>query len=215
MVSIKEMAVQVHANACAKGWWGKKDPNDVVKPTRDKFDSLYGLILTEVAEATECVRDGQHATVVRADGKPEGFPSEVADIAIRIFDVAEAYRFDIESSVVAYMMDGPYINHSVIRTMSEEGLLNVSLNEAVKFYTGLEPIELSEKNAIEAGAMLYRISKALCKQENTHRPDNALTECLLGVFVLCVRFGIDLEKEILQKHEYNKQRSFKHGGKAL
>lgn len=42
-----------------------------------------------------CVRDGETAVTVREDGKPEGFPTELADVVIRCMDLADAMGIDL------------------------------------------------------------------------------------------------------------------------
>lgn len=42
-----------------------------------------------------------------------------------------------------------------------------------------------------------------------------LADVVIRVMDMCEYYGIDLEAAILQKHEYNKPRAFKHGGKKF
>lgn len=42
-----------------------------------------------------------------------------------------------------------------------------------------------------------------------------LADIVIRVMDLCEHYGIDLEKAIIEKHEYNKTRPYKHGGKVL
>lgn len=42
-----------------------------------------------------------------------------------------------------------------------------------------------------------------------------LADIVIRVMDLCEYYGIDLEKAIAEKHEYNKTRPYKHGGKKL
>lgn len=42
-----------------------------------------------------------------------------------------------------------------------------------------------------------------------------LADIVIRVMDLCGHYGIDLEKAIAEKHEFNKNRPYKHGGKKL
>lgn len=56
------------------------------------------LIVTEVAEAIEDIRDGN--LEASFDGlKPVGLPSEVADILIRTFNFAQRMGIDVEAAL--------------------------------------------------------------------------------------------------------------------
>lgn len=97
-----------------------------------------GLIATEVAEAIEEVR-GNHAMdesyyprrdyimshpeaewtsypeYVSGIYKPEGVPSELADVMIRVFDLADAYGIDLAGALIEK------INHNATRGLHHGG----------------------------------------------------------------------------------------------
>lgn len=80
-----------HAQAKDKGF---------TKATRQVGDLLM-LMVTEVSEAFESWRDGAELTdmFVEDDGKPEGVPSELADVCIRVFDFCGRYGIDLERAI--------------------------------------------------------------------------------------------------------------------
>lgn len=91
--SIKQWQSDVHQLAISKGWWDQKR----------SIPELLMLIVSEAAEALEEYRLGQMQTVLEfvPDGgsepmKPVGFPSECADIAIRLWDLCEHEGIDLE-----------------------------------------------------------------------------------------------------------------------
>lgn len=61
------------------------------------------LITSEVAEAMEVYRNCKSGSLreytIGENGKPEGFGSELADIVIRVFDLAEALGIDIADEI--------------------------------------------------------------------------------------------------------------------
>lgn len=65
------------------------------------IDRLLLLITGEVAEAHEELRSNSnpHHVYYREDGKPEGFSIELADVLIRLLDLAAALNIDIGAAV--------------------------------------------------------------------------------------------------------------------
>jgi NTP pyrophosphatase (non-canonical NTP hydrolase) len=102
----------VHENAVAHGWWDKsktceKKAEPGVEPVltyiqTEVVSSKLALIHSEVSEALEAVRLGNFISFVDPDtGKPEGMAIELADVIIRIFDLAESLGLDIEEALRA------------------------------------------------------------------------------------------------------------------
>lgn len=53
---------------------------------------------------------------------------------------------------------------------------------------------------------------------NGNKPDGIAVEmcdCVIRIFDYLAEEGIDIESVLKQKHDYNKTRSYKHGGKAI
>lgn len=85
MKSLQQMQEEVHKLNLQKGWFDKDR----------SFGDEAALLHSEVSEAFEAYRKTLISTYT-IDGKPEGMPSELADILIRLLDVCERYDVDLE-----------------------------------------------------------------------------------------------------------------------
>jgi len=102
-MNIKDLQKESHALAREKGW------HDTPRTIGD----LIALCHSELSEALEALRDPSFApnTVADITGKPEGFPIELADLLIRVADMAELYGIDLEQAInikMEYNRTRPY-----------------------------------------------------------------------------------------------------------
>jgi len=86
---------EIHKNAVAKGFYEGFNPSDI-----KHIGTKMALIHSEVTEAFEEARNG-NMELYFDDGKPEGFPSEMADIVIRVLDLCDALSIDLQSVIEA------------------------------------------------------------------------------------------------------------------
>lgn len=180
-----------HSIAVSKEWWildstGKADVN-----SRD-IGELLMLANSELSEALEVYRTGRKLTDVwyGEKMKPEGFPIEVADYVIRVFD-----------TIIAYEGERPMV--TFIEHFRSTGLMG--------FEAALSAIPAN------VGRALLGITRSTCLAEPEGKPNpkmcEKLTAAVLDAFLLCSKHGIDLWKAIEIKSAYNETREKRHGGK--
>ena len=108
------VACEAFAIADSKGWWehAKRPAVDGDVPCREGLTlspvevvAQLALIMSECAEAIECVRDRDYLPRMGPDKatgaliKPEGLPSEIADVVIRAAQLAHALAIDLDLAV--------------------------------------------------------------------------------------------------------------------
>ena len=102
-MEIKELVQKAHTNALEKGFWYNFYINRIIKECRE--DELENelenafisqnllLIVSEVTEAMEGLRKNDM----------DNFREELADVAIRLADLAGALEIDLEEEIVKKM----------------------------------------------------------------------------------------------------------------
>lgn len=86
-MTINELCKEAHDIAKDKGWHN---------PERN-IPELLCLVHSEVSESLESYRNNEHLCGIKiiSGGKPEGFPVELADAIIRIFDICGLHDIDL------------------------------------------------------------------------------------------------------------------------
>lgn len=114
-MTIDEMVKAAHENSKAKGWWDNccvESGELLLDCVKVLVPEKLCLIHSEVSEALEDYREGAMMCMTSLEtGKPTGFPSELADILIRVADLAGALCIDLEAEVkqkMAYNATRPH-----------------------------------------------------------------------------------------------------------
>jgi NTP pyrophosphatase (non-canonical NTP hydrolase) len=111
-MTIKEWQKELHQGAVDRGFYD----NELGEKTPVRIASMLAMVHSEVSEALEELRVGEVSTKFIPQGsgspppadflpysvrppKPIGFPSELADVIIRVLDMAEWLGIDLEEEI--------------------------------------------------------------------------------------------------------------------
>lgn len=195
-MNIKDIAREIHKNAKEHGWWdGKRE-----------FGELIALCHSELSEALEEYRAGNPPCKIyyRYDKKPEGIPMELADVIIRILDMCEHYEFGYDKNIKLFREDSKKTGTLLKRRQEMEKTFGEHINECHKRLTYWHDVYIDCVKLADVG-----VPADIAKTELK------LADLLNYIFDVCEYYGINIEDAIKEKHEYNKTRPYRHGGKML
>lgn len=206
-MKINELVTTAHGAARAKGWW------DGVIRTEEEASML---VVTEVAEASEAVRNKLPAICqMSSDGKdmwepndqknmwidnlkPEGEATELADVVIRIADFFGWKDWDLGAAIQDGLAWGDLASSMAITELAQRCFAQHA------WIGGKQPLE----------AHLY-IANWATKVTETHDAYIALGQCAALTLSYCGAKGLPIEQAIELKLKYNECREYRHGNKLL
>lgn len=203
-MKMNKFAAEVHQNAVEHGWWDEER----------SFGEIIALCHSELSEALEEYRakrpmvyfvvemdDGKGGTylAIREDiiseedfagEKPEGIAVELADCIIRILDWYGKEGLDTD----ALLLEAGIITMCDLPT----------------------PVYGSFGDFIALLHNLLSMAYACwCNASGISASALRLAKCIREIMAWAKENGVDMESILDMKHEYNKGRPYRHGGKAL
>lgn len=194
-MKLNKFAEEVHHNAVEHGWWDEERT----------FGEIIALCHSELSEALEEYRTKRpmlyfvetNGFVVtdmseRKDEKPEGIAVELADCIIRVLDYFGKEELDVDA-------------------LMQEAMKAVMCDVPGRIYAA------TLGDCISRWHLLLSLAYACwCKASGTHASALRMARCVCEILAWGkVTDGVDFEMILDIKHEYNKTRPYRHGGKAL
>ena len=190
-MNLATLQKEAHAIAKDHGWWDEER----------SFGDLIALVHSELSEALEWyrtwggVRLGSNPpeSMTNNLGQPIGVASELADVVIRVADMAEWYGV----------------------VLSEIRVINWEMPQWVRSFGDWITALHSSVHMI-----MFVASAELYNDPSAHIPGGRdwgteLRDTIGRVYLMAAHYGIDLDAAIEAKMEYNRTREYRHGGKAL
>ena len=199
-MKLKDLIVSIHDNAVEHGWWeGERKPGHIVALIHSELSEALeearagrpmvwykcheadGHDICDPVDAADCLNYGHEAACQHHGNKPEGIAVEIVDAAIRIMDYLGYVQF-------------------------------YPLCEAEDLWKD-ENIKVRDDLADEIAELHKEVSYSFLSMENSGPDINtALLYNVLGSALTWVsRQGLDPMALIIEKHEYNRDRPYKHG----
>ena len=177
---------EIHENAVAHGWWD--EPRT--------FGDVIALCHSELTEALWAFWKNEPMVWYGEDGKPEGVAVEMADCIIRILDWAgheDGYIDEIVTERMFYLGRGSGWWYEP-RTFAEVvALCHAELTGALEAY---------RRGHTDWGTEPFSVAMGMA-------------DCIARILAWANANDLDMGAIIRDKHEYNKTRPYRHGGKAL
>ena len=187
-MDLKALQKEAHAIAKDHGWWNEERT----------FGDLIALVHSELSEALEAYREHglkDWRSHTYDDGfvdehphgeKPEGVASELADVVIRVADMAEWYGVEFPTNT----------ENSAVWHIKDIGSFGDWITEC----------HLATDDVWKDFRRFKANPEIIC---------GSLWGLLGLVFSMAAHYGTDLDAAIEAKMQYNRGRSYRHGEKAL
>ncbi len=188
MLTIEQVQAEAFATATEKGWH-KRALYCETGIDHDRVLAKLALVHTELTEAQDCLDD--HDLVLRfdANGKPESFAAEAADVVIRLGDLCGALAQVDPERFHLRCTDLSGYSHSLVSV------------------TALDRRMLTIRKYVDQATECVRV-------DNWYDFVFSLNAVIQDLAIVCASVGVDLPGAITAKMAYNKTRPHRHGGKS-
>ena len=188
-MNLAELQREAHAIAKEHGWWDE--------------ERSFGDCIADAHQALSKALEAYREKHIWADwcqlqtypnGRPRGVASELADVVIRVADMAEWYEVDVREESIEF---------------ADDLWLGSLSDQFVSFGDWIGGCHILLSDAL---LELWTPS-----QKTLPSPWVSLALLLRDVQRMAAHYGIDLDAAIEAKMEYNRTRTrtYRHGGKAL
>ena len=209
-MKINEFAKEVHQNAVEHGWWDEpRTVGEIIALCHSELSEaleeyragrpMVWYSCTEIQpyhpcdpkDSFDCQMYGKEECCKYRGKKPEGIAVELADCIIRVLDYMGKEGFDVD----ALLREAPKA---------------VMCDVPVRVYAA------SLGDHISRWHLLLSLAYACwCNSAGTHAAALRMALCICEIVEWAEEAGVDMEMVLDIKHEYNKTRPYRHGGKAL
>jgi hypothetical protein len=193
---LNQWAKDIHQNAVDHGWWEEDRP----------FEEIICLFHSELSEALEEFRNGHKLDEVyfMCDN---GIPHEKDCPALEL-GICEKCENPKPEGIPIELAD------CIIRILDYSGRKDIPIEFLV--VTTSMYYDIKNFGKFLANAHSY-ISKAFDEDETNDEVNKNinLANCIWLIYRFCELNNIDIDAAIEIKHEYNKTRPYKHGGKVI
>lgn len=209
-MTMNKFTKEVHENAVAHGWWEEERSfpevvslcHSELSEALEEFRAGRGMLWYACTEGSpehpcdpkdvyDCQMAGKETSCAYRSDKPEGIAVELADCIIRILDWFSKEEFNTDALLkeadVAILCDVPCRVYSA------------SLGDYISRWHLLLSLAYS----------------CWCRASGTYAAALRMALCICEILEWAEENGVDMEMVLDIKHEYNKGRSYRHGGKRL
>ena len=184
---LADLQREAHAIAKEHGWWDEERT----------FGDCIALVHSELSEALEAYRVCGIVDCPHEHTEGAGVAAELADVVIRVADMAEHHGVDLERVVIEARTDPNCAHGLYVRTYE--------IGASPSFGDWITQLH-SRSTDIWNGGLRHAWGQ--------------IWQNPIGLFVhdierMAAYYGIDLDAAIEAKMEYNRTRPYRHGGKAL
>lgn len=194
-MTLNEWAKEIHENAVSHGWW----------ETDREVPEIIALCHSELSEALEAFRD-KEPLMWRGCDASDGYPCHEGGCG-------DWYDGKCELESMSPKPEGIAIElvDCVIRILDYCGYARIDIEEAMGARRASDKVY-----GMSIPGLICRchntLSIAFSREETRGR---YFADCIILIRTWLDGAGLDMKDLILMKHEYNKTRPYRHGGKVV